>query len=36
MQNKYENIWTKLAETVGVCVAQIIAELMQSKNNKKE
>lgn len=35
MKKELGGIWSKLAETVGVCIAQVITELMQYRNNKK-
>ncbi len=36
MQRGLGNIWSKIAETVGVCIAQVITELMQYRGNKKD
>lgn len=29
-------IFSRVAEIVGVCIAQVVTELMQNKNNKKD
>mgnify|MGYP005754293997 CR=1 FL=1 len=29
-------IFSKVAEIVGVCIAQVVTELMQYRNNKKD
>lgn len=36
MQKGLGSVWSKIAETVGVCIAQVITELMQYRSNKKE
>lgn len=36
MQKGFENILSKVAETVGVYIAQVITELMQHKDDKKD